>query len=137
VRKLDIPSTCDEHDRTMQELLESEVADLKAEMTMLSRDYGVRNDSNLAEFLGEHPDLFGLLRQARQKIREYFGSDAEVQLDLTADPDDRSSRELFLRIISKLRTKDALRILDRLDEEWWLNASLASQGNMNITVEPA
>ena len=121
----------------MQELLESEVADLKAEMTMLSRDYGVRNDSNLAEFLGEHPDLFGLLRQARQKIREYFGSDAEVQLDLMADPDDRSSRELFLRIISKLRTKDALRILDRLDEEWWLNASLASQGNMNITVEPA
>ena len=137
MRKIDIPSTCDEHDRTMQELLESEVADLKAEMTMLSRDYGVRNDSNLAEFLGEHPDLFGLLRQARQKIREYFGSDAEVQLDLMADPDDRSSRELFLRIISKLRTKDALRILDRLDEEWWLNASLASQGNMNITVEPA
>ena len=35
------------------------------------------------------------------------------------------------------RRRDALRILDRLDEEWWLNASLASQGNMNITVEPA
>ena len=121
----------------MQELLESEVVDLKAEMALLLRDYSVSSDSNLAEFLGEHPDLFGLLREARQKIREYFGSDAEVQLDLMADPDDRSSREMFLRIISKLRTKDALRILDRLDEEWWLNASLASQGNMNITVEPA
>ena len=137
MRKLDIPSTCDEHDRTMQELLESEVTDLRAEMTLLLSDYGVSNDSNLPEFLAEHPDLFALLHETRQKIREYFGSDAKAQLDLTSDPDDRSSRELFLRIISKLRTKDALRILDRLDEEWWLNASLASQGNMNITVEPA
>ena len=136
MRKLDIPSTCDEHDPTTQELLESEVADLKAELALLSRDYG-DNDSNLAEFLGEHPDLFGLLHEARGKIREYFGSDAKVQLDLTADPDDRSSHELFVRIISKLRTKEALHILDRLDEEWWLDASLASHGNMNITVEPA
>jgi hypothetical protein len=120
----------------MQELLESEVADSKAELALLSREYG-NNDSNLAEFMGEHPDLFGLLHEAREKIREYFGSDAKVQLDLTADPDDRSSHELFVRIISKLRTKEALHILDRLDEEWWLDASLASHGNMNITVEPA
>ncbi len=121
----------------MQELLESEVVDLKAEMALLLRDYSVSSDSNLAEFLGEHPDLVGLLHEARQKIREYFGSDAKFQLDLTADPDDRSSRELFVRIISNLRTKEALRILDRLDEEWWLDASGASHGNMNITVESA
>ena len=73
----------------MQELLESEVADLKAEMTMLSRDYGVRNDSNLAEFLGEHPDLFGLLRQARQKIREYF--ERGVRMVWVVDPEDRTA----------------------------------------------
>ena len=87
VRKLDIPSTCDEHDRTMPELLESELTDLRAEMTLLSSDYGVSNDSNLPEFLAEHPDLFALLHQTRQKIREYFGSDAKAQLDLTSDPD--------------------------------------------------
>ncbi|HXF05947.1 MAG TPA: hypothetical protein VNM72_11105 [Blastocatellia bacterium] len=101
----------------------------------LSQLYTFRRSEEVAEFLQEHPFLVPLLREAHGKIAEYFGPSPDVVLEVVTDPEAENDRELFAFIRISLPPDEALSKLDRLDQEWWLDASDRAENQLCIDVE--
>ena len=101
---------------------------------LLTNFYVLKNYSEIIGFVNERPLLISALLEAYSKIREYFGYEVDMILELTSDPDDDHAHDLFVRIVTSMPFKEALGLLDRLDAEWWLDASTRAR-DLNITVE--
>lgn len=86
---------------------------------------------DVIRFLESNSFLIDLLEEAAPKIREYFGADTEVLLELCKDPE---GHEVFARIITKLEPKEALAILDCFDDEWWLDVSPRAKRALNFAL---
>ena len=96
--------------------------------------YLFRDEVDVTSFLEKHSFLTPLLLEAHQKIEEYFGP-SSVSLEVSIDPDDASYEELWALIQTSLRAAEAVRLLTKFDEEWWLDASVSSQELMNFNLE--
>jgi hypothetical protein len=86
-------------------------------------------------YLDRHPALSPLLVEARQTIPRCFPDPTRVRLELLPDRDDENHVDLFAIIQTTLPGDEALRRLDRFDEEWWLPAAVRAQGLLTIDVE--
>jgi hypothetical protein len=76
-----------------------------------------------------------LLLEAYGKVETYFGSDPSVVLEVVTDPDAIDDRQLVAFIQTGRGPEDALTRLDRLDTEWWLEASHKSENKLCIHLE--
>ena len=103
-------------------------------MKTLKTLYLFRDEAAVTSFLEKHSLLTPLLLQAHGKIEEFFGS-CTVVLESSVDPDDGNYEELWALIQTNLRAADAVRLLTKFDEEWWLDASVSSQELMNFNLE--
>ncbi len=103
-------------------------------MKTLKMLYLFRDEKAVASFLEKHSFLTPLLLQAHEKIEEYFGP-SNVALEVSIDPDDASYEELWALIQTNLRAAEAVGLLTKFDEEWWLDASVSSQELMNFNLE--
>jgi hypothetical protein len=74
-------------------------------------------------FLLTVPHVDGALFDGYPHIASVFGTATPLTLRVESDPDDGGVDELILSIRSKLDLNIALALLDRLDEQWWRNAS--------------
>jgi len=97
--------------------------------------YTFRRPSEVLEFLNAHPFLVPPLMEAHGKIAQYFGPFPDVVLEVVTDPEAENDRELFALVQTDLSPDEALHRLDRLDQEWWLEASLQARCLLNIDVE--
>jgi hypothetical protein len=86
-------------------------------------------------YLDGQPTLVPLLVEARRAIPRYFPDPTGVRLELLADRDDGDHVDLFAIIRTVLPEDEALRRLDRFDEEWWLEAAVRGNGHLTIDVE--
>ena len=86
------------------------------------------------DFLREHSFLSKLLLEAYQTIKKYFGQGVELALEVYADPED-GNRELLLLIRTDKPAAEALPILDRFDEEWWIDNFDRAEGLLTIKLE--
>jgi hypothetical protein len=98
--------------------------------------YQFKDYARVEAFLTAHPSLEKLLIEAHGKIREYFGSDASAALEVFTDyeGDDGDKGPLFAIIDSSLPPDEAFDRLDRLDEEWWLDALPRGEGNLIVSL---
>jgi hypothetical protein len=101
----------------------------------LEQLYSFRRPEEVVELLQAHPFLVPLLEEAHEKIAQYFGPSSEVMLEVVTDPEAMDDRELFAFIRTTLPPDEALSNLDRLDQEWWLDAGDRAEGNLCIDVE--
>lgn len=106
-----------------------------AETESLRPLYSFRRSDEVAAFLKDHPFLVTLLLEARVQITKYFGSEADVALEVITDPGSVSDRQLFALVRTNLSPDEALIELERLDQEWWLAAMDNAQGHLGIDVE--
>jgi hypothetical protein len=97
--------------------------------------FDVKDAPAVRRYLGDRPFLMPLLVEARRTISRYFPDDARTRLQLLPDRDDGDHVDLFAIIGTSLREEDALRRLDRFDEEWWLEAAVRANGQLTIDVE--
>src|SRR5205807_7998637 len=111
------------------------VADEEPDILNLEADYSFRDRHAVLSFLRDNLFLQDLLAEASQKIRDYFGSDAKLTLEMFRDPEDPVAAELLVRIRTSLMPSVARPRLHSLDDEWWLDASLRSHCKMNIVLE--
>ncbi len=102
---------------------------------LLAELYQFKDYVAVATFLRESPFLAGLLLEAYERIKGHFGSDTQVALEVLTDPEVENSRELFALVRTRLSPDEALSRLNRLDEEWWLEASFQACCRLNIDVE--
>lgn len=93
----------------------------KDEPVTLHRLYEL--DQEAVRFLAENDFLTGLLNEAVSHLYAVFGLNVHVRLELSVDPDHGANRELFARILTSLSPREALALLERFDNGWWLDAS--------------
>ena len=122
----------------MSELLEKKFIDIERlhrELTLLSRLYNIRRESEVFKFLEDKPSIISLVLEAHERIRDYFGSSTELVLEVITDPEATEDYELVIFVRTNLSPDDAFRMLEQLDEEWWLDASSDMSEKLCIHVE--
>ncbi|MDP2935423.1 MAG: hypothetical protein Q8O86_02915 [Dehalococcoidia bacterium] len=106
-----------------------------AEIASLEQMYVFRRPEEVIEFLEDHPFLVALLFDAHPQIVKHFGPRPDAVLEVVVDPEAMADRELFALIRTHLPPRDALSRLERLDEEWWIEALERAQGALCIDLE--
>jgi hypothetical protein len=83
----------------------------------------------------KNPSLYNGLVEAHERIRKYFGSEAQPVLDLVKGFEGDDDVRLFVFIPTTLPPDEALDTLDELYEQWWLVRLSAVQPKSSIDVE--
>ncbi|MGE0133148.1 MAG: hypothetical protein AB7U82_34155 [Blastocatellales bacterium] len=118
-----------------QSLAASVEANKEIEIEGLSKGYQFKDYAAVSAFLNSHSDLLLLLREAHHKIKSVFGFDTEIALEVFTDPESDDGQKLFALIFTTLPVDEALACLERLDQDWWLDASTRANGLLNLDVE--
>jgi len=101
----------------------------------LENIYVFRAAAHVKSFLEKNVFLTPLLLEANGKIRKYFGMTSHIALEVSEDPENGKYEELWARIQTNLSPADALPLLTKFDDEWWLEASVDSNNLLNIKLE--
>ncbi|HEV2991538.1 MAG TPA: hypothetical protein VG759_24090 [Candidatus Angelobacter sp.] len=99
----------------------------------LSKKYAIANYVQVGEFLSKKHSLEPLLAECYSNVTKFFGH-PRLRLELFSDPEG-SQTKLFVIIPTDLPVKAARQKLRELDENWWLDASARSGGDLNIDLE--
>ncbi len=100
----------------------------------LDKLYQFRDHNQVETFLRNHIYLVNLLLEALAKVKNCFGQDSQIALEVVRDPEDGDCK-LFAFVLTALPVEEALALRDQLDDEWWLEASERGQGQLIIDVE--
>ncbi len=97
--------------------------------------YTFRDYVQVANFLRQNPFLIGLLMRAYKEVQRYFGFNVEVALEVFTDPEAETEQELFALIQARLPLQEDIDLLERFNEEWWLDALPAARCKLTIDLE--
>ena len=100
----------------------------------LGERYVYRDREHVQQYLAAHPRLVPILREADSEIAMRFGKEAVVTLDVIDDPDGFEADTLFGFIQSSLQPKDALEVLHRFDQEWWIGRSTEVKDELGLFI---
>lgn len=101
----------------------------------LASVYQFRDRGSVTAFLEQNQFLAPLLVEAYTRIREHFGGNARIALEVFTDPESQQDQEAFALVLTDLSPTEAAARLDRLDEEWWFDASHQARCKLNLDVE--
>lgn len=124
-----------ERARFEQSLAASTEANKESEIEQLAKDYQFKDYAAVRSFLSSHSELLMVLHQGHHKVKDIFGFDTEIALEVFTDPESDTGQKLFALIYTALPVDTALAQLERLDQEWWLEASIQANGFLNFDVE--
>lgn len=96
--------------------------------------FELKNADKVNQYLRQNPFLLPLLIEAKSQIARLFGLEAKTAIEVVADPSDGSS-QLYLIVSTSLSSEEADDLFEKLDQEWWLEASERAQFRMNIVPE--
>ncbi|MDP3047381.1 MAG: hypothetical protein Q8O07_07890 [Chloroflexota bacterium] len=113
----------------------STVADASGSVRWLERIFTFVRPQEVQAFLSANSHLIQLLFEARRQVSRYFGQDAPVFLEVVSDPESANDKQLFALVGTSLSPQEALGTLDRLDQDWWLDVSDQSHGNLVVDVK--
>ena len=103
---------------------------------MLER-FAFRNRDEVMHFLRQNRFLIALLLESEEKIGVEFGNRVQLILQVVRDPESDHDDELFLIVKTTLSPEEASESLERLDKNWWVEASSSAQCKLNIDYELA
>lgn len=112
----------------------STTSSLSPEEQPLEQLYNFRKPAEVSRFLEVNPFLIPLLREAYTHIRKYFPS-SKLILEAVADPEAIDEEQLVVFIAANHDPDEASEALNRLDEDWWLDAMERAQDKLCITLE--
>jgi len=118
--------------KTERKSLWPELADRIRELEHL---YIFSNVNEIREFINKHNYIIDILFEGQMRINEIFGNDIEKYLEITIDPEE-NYKELFIVIRSNYNSKKARKLMDRLDNEWFISRIKQTKGKLCITEEP-
>lgn len=97
--------------------------------------FTLRNPEELSAFLRQHPGAAALVRDAADRLPDYFPGDPLV-LDVEIDPEDAQDPMLFVVVRTSLDPLAALAALRRFDREWWIPTRSQTRLPVRVTIEP-
>lgn len=90
----------------------------------------------IEKFLKKHDYLYPIIREAKEKINSVYGENIKTCIELHHDPEEGGWKELFIVIKSNHTPEEALRLENKLANEWFLDRMDDTKGRLNITGEP-
>ena len=96
--------------------------------------YIFREATEVTSFLEENPFLIPLLQEAYMHIKRHLPH-SDVVLEVVTDPEIMGQKDLVVFIVVEGKAEEASEALDRLDEEWWLNALERAEDKLHIALE--
>ena len=96
------------------------VADAVSELRFLTEseaDIVISNAADVGRYLGEHTELRSVVPQVCQRVREEFGPDAELLLELYRDPE-IDDRYLTLKVRQERYDSNIIERLDQISGEF-------------------
>jgi hypothetical protein len=110
-------------------------ADFIQEFDSLKQFYKFYEMGFVTNFLRKNRFLVPLLREVPEKIYDYFGKDQKLALKVSFESDSPQLSELWILILTRLSAKEALPILEKFDEEWWLENMDRADYKLNTTLK--
>ena len=107
------------------------------QISVLAREYEIRNPAKVAEFLSENLFLLDLLKEIPAQIRDYFGDEQNLKLEFFFDPEDPNYHRLSIGIPTKTKAKKSSSLLQKFDENWWFANERKSRSKILIDLESA
>ena len=102
---------------------------------VLERISTFRRPAEVRRFLETHFFLFDLIPEALSRARRIFGPNTKVELEVVKDPEGDNPEILFAYIVTSLPVNDALGLIDKLDDEWFLDQSDKVQDTFNLNLK--
>jgi len=94
--------------------------------------YFLENRQDVEIFLGFNLFLMEILMDAPCQIVRIFGESVKLYLQLFIDPEE-DFEEIFIVIKNSFSPDEAIKRLNKLDDEWFLGIMDKTQGKLNIT----
>ncbi len=110
---------------------------ISKEIELLEVFYPFANPNEVRDFLWANKYLIKVLFEAHKQIKRVFGGNiVEVCLEWDRDPEE-DFEGLFVIVKTSLSPEESLDLLDRFDEEWFLDNVSGEIGSMfTVTVRP-
>lgn len=100
----------------------------------LEKLYTFREPSEVLQFLEQYPFLVALALEAHEHIRKEF-PDCPLYLKISIDPEIPSWDMLRIGIDTDIKDpEEAIDRIERIDDDWWLDAEGRSQGKMFLNL---
>lgn len=107
----------------------------RKQSTVLLLPGGIDFRDEARDWLRRWPELLPLLKEASQKIREFFGEDPALVLKPFAAPDSPNEEPiLFLLISTRQSAEDAGATMSRFEEAWWFDNAYRTD-HLHISLE--
>lgn len=103
-------------------------------ISLLKKKYIFINEKEIEDFLWRNKELIEILFEAPSNISEVFG-EVPLYLELHHDPEE-DWEELFIVIKSSYNPEEAVALMDKLGEKWFLNIIDKVGNKLCITEEP-
>ncbi len=100
----------------------------------LRNQFEIRDEAGVRRYLSRYPFLPTLILEAKAQVERIFGPQTWPALKITFDPSDGST-QLYITVPTRLDVKSCLELFDKLDQEWWLEASERADFRMNFVPE--
>jgi hypothetical protein len=88
---------------------------------VICRNYSVPDAAAVGEFMLDHPYLLDLLLEAYPRLRSLFGPSSAPRLERASDPDVPNRTYLLVTLVTPLPVRDALALMNRFADDWWLD----------------
>ena len=103
-------------------------------ISFLQRNFKFLEPAQISTFLFQNDFLLDIIEESYDTIREVFGNYPQLYLDIYEDPEE-DAEELFIIIERVHPPEESLKLLNLLDETWFLDVIDQTRGKLNITVE--
>lgn len=107
----------------------------------LSRDYRLlwladfcafRNEIQVSSFLRTHAYLIDIIFEAIAHVTTTFPTEVTLELEIFVDPEAEDRPQLFLLVGDFYNADRTVQLLEKLYDEWWLDAMPRARGKMTI-----
>ncbi|MGK7903513.1 MAG: hypothetical protein AB4352_19340 [Hormoscilla sp.] len=104
----------------------------RTEIESLEKLYSFKEPQAVYDFLEEYPFLVPLLQEAQVEIRKHFPN-SRLFLKYVTDPEIYNPElAIYITRPENMDVEERIDLLERLDDDWWLDAEPRSQGKMFI-----
>lgn len=108
----------------------------EARIAKLENKYAFRNPVEIKRFLISHRQVLTVLWDARSVLKEFFGNEVSIALEVVHDPEAENIKQLFGYInVASFPPDEAFERFNAFDETWFLKQFDLTGGLFNFNLE--
>lgn len=96
--------------------------------------YTMRDREDVTRFLMKHSEVVSVLAEAMDRVRDYFGGDAQVTLQVIDAPDVGGRATLLARVRTRQSVDEAFANLQAFGRDWFTHRFTEVDGLVNFDV---